>query len=118
MQFTTTYNSRKAHGIDHYQIKNNSNIIYGDKNINEIIKDNIDIIYVIGRTLYTIKTRQIGTKAETSKYLADTYPNLKSIIDQLTYLYKNEPQILEIKKDDFEDFLFLADQEMEAFCKG
>lgn len=39
MKFITTYNTRTAHGMDHYQIKYGSKIIYGDERILNLISN-------------------------------------------------------------------------------
>jgi len=149
LKFITTYNTRTAHGIDHYQIKYISKIIYGDEKILDIIsditldealkdvvphikevfiKDLRDVIQngivleeekdkflVIIRTLYTLETKQVGTKLEAIEYLSNEYPELETVLEYFKCLYiKQKPELVPNDADILK-LLNIAEEAIDSF---
>lgn len=149
---TGLYGPYRMHELIHYQLKHDSDVIYGDKKVLNLIKPmslnralrailphvsdtmiprmkmmlksqktkafldgNFDVLLVVVRCLYSVRSDRLATKEIALKELGKKYPSLKRLSRFLLnkYIHKN-PRIYAGITKDFQSLLILGGRKLES----
>jgi hypothetical protein len=61
--------------------------LHGTDDAGQFLRENLNVILVIARTVYDIETKQFGSKLESLEYLRGRYPELADLFGRIRQIY-------------------------------
>lgn len=84
-----------------------------------LLTGSVDIILVIVRAIYSIETKQYGSKITALEYLQKRYPGFTELLEYIKKIYlRQNAQYDEVLVNEARLFLDFAEKEVEVYLKG